>query len=215
MNLRAQYTPYAALVAIFFLIALDNTVAAETDNITYRPTAAGDLADTKALDSINEKTNQLLNTSLIGLKDCDLKKLHFAIKDTLAGGEVGKLEAWAIKNPSLKKVTVPYGESIYANAGLNTGSGGLFLMGIAPSLVLGGHSIGTDKLGHFFDQGYDYYEAIYVHHSDPGQTIESMGFDDENDVNGMKGNGIRSYADMATNFSGYLFWREVAGGTNP
>ncbi|MGK5083710.1 hypothetical protein WDW37_10440, partial [Bdellovibrionota bacterium FG-1] len=42
-----------------------------------------------------------------------------------------------------------------------------------------------------------------------------MGFDDENDVNGMKGNGIRSYADMATNFSGYLFWREVAGGTNP
>jgi hypothetical protein len=84
-----------------------------------------------------------------------------------------------------------------------------------PSVVINGHYVGVDKLGHFFDQGYAYYEEIYLRHKDPMTTIENYGLEDEDGGNGMASNGIRSYGDMAANFRGYLFWRDVAAGLNP
>jgi hypothetical protein len=92
---------------------------------------------------------------------------------------------------------------------------GVALLGTVPSLVLNGHYVGADKLGHFFDQGYDYYEQVYVKHGDAREIIEKLGPADENGLNGMMGDGIRAYGDLAANFSGYLFWREVAQGSNP
>jgi hypothetical protein len=137
------------------------------------------------------------------------------LKDALGGGIVGKLELWAINDPSVKKVVVPLQESVYADAGIKTGSFGLALMGVVPSFVVDGHYFGADKLGHFFDQGYDYYEAVYVKHGSVVDAFENMGLDNENGLNGMLGDGIRSYGDMAANFAGYLFWRDVVGGSSP
>lgn len=202
------------LVVALLFFAVDGT-ASEPDNFTDRPTDPKELADASALGMLNDKTNELLQTALTGVKGCDLRALHRSIQSTLAGGEVGKLEWWAMENPQLKKVVVAYDKSIYAKTGFRTGSMGLFLLGIVPSLTLNGHYVGADKLGHFFDQGYDYYEAIYVKHDDPFLSIENLGLTDEDGLNGMQGNGIRSYGDMAANFSGYLFWRQVVGGDNP
>jgi len=204
-----------AILGIAAIGSANDAFATETDNFTFRPTDPKDLADHSVLDAWNLKTNQLLNEAMTGLKGCDLKALHSAIKDKLGGGEIGKFEFWATKTPDLKKTTVLQSQSIYADAGLLTGSFGIAAVGIVPSYVVAGKYIGADKLGHFFDQGYDYYEAIYIKHQQAASTIETTGIQDEAGVNGMVGNGVRSYADMAANFSGYLFWRDVMGGTNP
>lgn len=211
-SFTARFAPI--VLALVFSSALSPLCSAsEVDNITQRP-AQGSPAwsDTTARDVLNAETEKALDG--VQLTSCDLRKLHMAVKNALGGGEVGKLEHWAIRENGLRKVTVPYNKSIYAGGGLTTGSGGLFLMGIVPSLLVNGHYFGADKLGHFFDQGYDYYEAIYVRR-DPSHSLETLGLEDENDINGMKGNGIRSYGDMAANFSGYLFWRQVAAGSTP
>jgi hypothetical protein len=198
--------------------------ASEPDNFTRRPTTPAELADTSALNALNAKTNEVLASVLPELKDCSLESLNLTVKNALGGGEIGKLENWADEEETLKKTVVPYSQSIYADAGImpstdtsllfGTRSIGLALDGIVPSVVLNGHYVGVDKLGHFFDQGYAYYEEIYLRHKDPVVTIENYGLEDEDGGNGMASNGIRSYGDMAANFQGYLFWRDVAAGPN-
>lgn len=189
--------------------------ASEVDNFTRRPTDPKEWEDRAALDTLNLKTNELMSQALAKVQGCDLRQLHRSVKESLGGGEVGKLEAWAIKHPGLKKVEVAYGESIYAEAGIKTASPGLVALGAVPSFMLGGHYVGADKFGHFFDQGFGYYEAIHLKYGDAARVIESSGLADEDGLNGMIGNGIRSYGDMAANFSGFTFWREVAAGPNP
>ena len=204
------------LFSILFL--LQSLLASEPDNFTDRPTRQTASQNPNALNTLNEKTNALLETTLLTTKGCDLKSLHLAIKSTLGAGEVGmigKLEIWAIESTALEKTVIPYSKSIYADAGLRTKSGGLFTMGIVPSVILGGHYVGVDKLSHFIDQGYDYFESIHVRNNDPVEVILKSGLEDEKGVSGMAGNGILSYADMAANFDGYRFWREVTSGPNP
>lgn len=207
-------TLWSALVLA--LLAAQSSFGSEPDNFTRRPTTVAELGDTSALNALNAQTEAMLASVLPGLTGCNLGNLNLAVKGALGGGEIGKLENWADEQSTLKKTVIPYAESIYAGAGLfSTGSIGLAIDGIVPSVVINGHYVGVDKLGHFFDQGYAYYEEIYLRHHSSVETIENYGLADEDGGNGMASNGIRSYGDMAANFQGYLFWRDVASGPNP
>jgi hypothetical protein len=215
--------PFFACIGWVFVAVASACFASETDNLTLRPNAA-ELADQEPRERLNLWTNEALDKVLLGLKDCDFKSLHLAVKDALGGGVIGRLELWATSNSSIHKLVVSKEDSIYAEAGLAPGfatgilgtrSLGISLVGIFPSVVVNGHLTGVDKFGHFADQGYAYYEDVYLRHAPEFTALETLGLEDELGFNGMVGNGVLSYADMAANFAGFLFWRNVVGGPDP
>lgn len=90
--------------------------------------------------------------------------------------------------------------------------------GIAPSINLSGHYVGADKLGHFFDEGYDYYHRwsrIRNNKDMDEEFILDNGLSAESNTSGFLTTKIYSYADTAANYSGYLFWRSATEGVNP
>ncbi len=70
------------------------------------------------------------------------------------------------------------------------------------------HLIGLDKIGHFFSQGWQYFELTEF----DGQTLEQAlewGREKEAGLFGYTTTGIFSYADLVANFNGWRFWNKV------
>ncbi len=71
-----------------------------------------------------------------------------------------------------------------------------------------GHLVGLDKVGHFFAEGWRYFEMI----EDDGETIDSAiewGREKEAGMYGYTSTGIFSYSDLAANLNGWRFWNKV------
>jgi hypothetical protein len=71
-----------------------------------------------------------------------------------------------------------------------------------------GICVGADKLGHFFDQGFDYFDVA----SKPGSTaagIENLGREMEMGVFGLGTTGVFSNADLAANRAGLQFYKDL------
>lgn len=85
--------------------------------------------------------------------------------------------------------------------------------GINSSINLGNTYIGTDKLGHFFDQGFEYYKRWTLNGSETDAA--NIGRSAENGMFGKMTTGIKSNADLAANFSGFQFWRKATEGSSP
>ncbi len=105
--------------------------------------------------------------------------------------------------------------------------------------------IGEDKLGHFLQVGYSMYYAVkmkqnphykdirktseklaevlakdykYLRHLDsvdPLEIISQFSHFQENNEWGLKATLVKSYADIAANYYGYLFWNELVDGKTP
>lgn len=82
--------------------------------------------------------------------------------------------------------------------------------------------IGTDKLGHFFDQGFDYFQkeftlagAKLTSNEEGLKKALDYGMSTEDGMFGLKSSGVKSYGDLAANYGGSLFWKELAAGDNP
>jgi hypothetical protein len=71
-----------------------------------------------------------------------------------------------------------------------------------------GHLIGLDKIGHFFAEGWQYFELT----DDDDITIEEAvewGRQKEAGLFGYTTTGIFSYADLVANLNGWRFWNKV------
>ncbi len=73
---------------------------------------------------------------------------------------------------------------------------------------INGHLIGLDKIGHFFAQGWEYFELTqYENYSIDkalawGKQLEAGKF-------GYTTTGIFSFADLVANFNGWRFWNKI------
>lgn len=79
---------------------------------------------------------------------------------------------------------------------------------LASSINLGGHYVGTDKLGHFFDQGWSFfneYKREPVESQKTRRAVAEM-LASEQGTYGLAGTGIYSFGDLSANLSGGLFW---------
>lgn len=79
---------------------------------------------------------------------------------------------------------------------------------VGSSAKIHGICVGADKLGHFFDQGFDYFEAA----SKPGSTasdIENLGHEMEKGEFGLGTTGVFSNADIAANRAGLKFYKDL------
>lgn len=85
-----------------------------------------------------------------------------------------------------------------------------------------GHRIGCDKLGHFFDQGQEYFKEAYKITGSQIAPIQNglqkaldHGKSQEEGMYGLSGTGVKSYGDLSANYGGLLFWENLAQSENP
>jgi len=71
-----------------------------------------------------------------------------------------------------------------------------------------GHLIGLDKIGHFFAEGWQYFELIHYDDYTIDQALE-WGRQQEAGKFGYSTTGIFSFADLVANFNGSRFWNKV------
>jgi len=137
---------------------------------------------------------------------CDSARLIDAVKSRFAGYLIGQLETFANESTAIDKVRVPFADSIYRDFDF-TESPAVALTGrLAVLLRVGGVYIGSDKLGHFFTEGYSYYE-LYLR-SGEAAAID-YGRLTEISFYGLLTTGIFSWADLAANLNGMRFWNEL------
>lgn len=82
---------------------------------------------------------------------------------------------------------------------------------LSPIVQVGGVLMGIDKLGHFLAQGFQYYERYQaLHRTLPeaarNRALRAFGHAQETGQLGIATGGVYSFADLAANWSGMLFF---------
>jgi hypothetical protein len=73
---------------------------------------------------------------------------------------------------------------------------------------INGYLVGLDKIGHFFAQGWQYFELTYYDEKTLDEAI-AWGRKKEAGMFGYSTTGIFSYADLVANLNGWRFWNRV------
>ena len=90
------------------------------------------------------------------------------------------------------------------------------LIFLSPTINMYGYYFGTDKIGHFFQQGQGYYK-MYMRYLAKGKSVEQAhaaivihGQRQEDSFFGTLLNGIYSNGDLSANYSGWKFYMNLA-----
>ncbi len=192
------------------------------DEVPNDSTAILDTEINRRLQSAIDKANAGFVGTAIGRKHCNSdqedarQQARFKLFDNLVDQlstdhPVGVIESFANQSKDVKKRKISMDESIYAEAKEEFAI--LKHYGITSVLSVNGNQIGADKLGHFLSQGY----SIYLQNRKRLNDEESIdaGIKDstsaEKSYYGLSKTGVVSYADMAANNDGYLFWKKLCG----
>ena len=113
----------------------------------------------------------------------------------------------------------PKNRGIYQDTNLKD-VGWVGVLGITPTIKVNSVLIGKDKLGHFICQGLQYYRE-YVRQIKNGATDEEakqkvleLGHELEMTSQGLTTDGVYSVADLAANWQGFTFWKNLFSGDN-
>ncbi len=83
---------------------------------------------------------------------------------------------------------------------------------VAPTFVVGGARFGGDKLSHFFRLGYRYWKKSLKEDSPEEGVARAVRYGTRTEIGhlGFLTTGIFSYADLAANYAGFLFFSRLA-----
>ncbi len=196
------------MLLLAFVFLVNTGRAAETDNFHGRdPSRVMD-----SLRPLDDFVNARLDEALTLANEksgCPTDGIHKAIKVKLGAMPFGQAENFADENKSVARVIVPKDQNIYTKKGALWDT--LAVPSCSPMIRLAGHWTGTDKLGHFFSEGFEY------HVRGKGSSLDAhrYGTTTEKGLFGAETTGVRSYGDLAANTSGFDFYSEVLGGSNP
>ncbi len=225
---------------LFFVQA--TSFATEVDNFTVRT------GFTDSRSWLNEKMNASLKEAAAETKTCDPFELHKALYKKLGGPLYAKIELWSAENPNVIKL--PIDRSIYRQISKKFVSN----FGLLPvpmktfytehNLMMNDVIFGDDKLGHFFQVGYDVFYAVRKKSDEKFKDARgaqekygdlrfgSRAFVKKSKLKGdalahalnqfleegqwgAKGPGVKSYGDIAANWEGYRFWNQLTEGPHP
>ncbi len=144
-------------------------------------------------------------------RGCDEDFLLYALKAQFLRPFRGQVEGWAENNPEVFKQTLKLSQSIYQdikiwqNPPVHLGK-----LGLASVFQLNGILVGSDKLGHFFDEGFEEFTRA---HKKGGSVDDALqyGVDSEEGFYGLATTGVNSYGDRVANFNGLRFWERALG----
>jgi len=201
-------------------------MAAEIDSVTPR-----NLKLDNSLVMINEIINQRLQEGINNANayreyieeideyldsnnDCDEDVLYSELRKaifqsyTIAWGLKGyELDLQLRSLLSRQSYSLSLNDSIYRDIDYLEGFS-LKLKELSDVVNIDGHLIGLDKMGHFFAEGWQYFELTRY----DGQSIEQAvewGRQQEAGKYGYITTGIFSFSDLAANLNGWRFWNKV------
>ena len=206
----------------------ENGFAAEVDSVTTR-----NIELENVIDSVNAIFNQRIQEGIENANrqpafvvdlndpaggdsdgDCDQEGLYTELRKAIYQSFTA---SWGLKgydlDLQLRELLARYSyslllnDSIYRDIDYIEGFS-LNFKELSDVVDINGVLVGLDKLGHFFAEGWRYFELT---HSD-GQTIEqalAWGRSQELGKFGYSMTGIFSYADLVANFNGWRFWNRV------
>lgn len=160
----------------------------------------------------NFRPGQSLQRALLRIRTCDQREASKILANVLAPAWTGNLETWVQGNRTLSKCEPPSSGNVFSGFSLND-SPVARLAGLTPVIRIGNYRLGADKLAHFMTEGYEYWLASL--RGANSREILQQGITEEEGGYGWSATGVKSYGDMAANYSGFMFWRNVFAGPNP
>jgi len=124
------------------------------------------------------------------------------------------------KNRLLIDKYKPKHRGIYKNTKIKD-VGWVGVLGITGTIKVNSVLIGIDKLGHFICQGLQYYReymkklAAGASENDANMAAIKFGHILEMESQGLKVDGVYSVGDLAANWQGFKFWKNMFKGDNP
>ena len=141
----------------------------------------------------------------------DIKILAQKVFERLGAGIISPIENFVENLPPAKRNRPPgdlagtkYQGAKFAKSFLSFGF-------VAASANVHGLCIGADKLGHFFDLGWRYWDALNKGFT--ANQIESLGRGSEITIAGLGSTGVYSNADLEANRAGFQFYTDLT--SNP
>lgn len=215
MNLFLSKT--AKRSVFFFLINIfvfQAGFAAEIDSVTPRNIK---LENSRA--SINTIFNQRIeegiqkaNAHQDGL--CDEEVLYTELRKAIFRSFTA---SWGLKGYDLDKqlrkllarqsYSLSLKDSIYRDIDYLEGFS-LNIKELSDVVNVNGHLVGLDKVGHFFAEGWKYFELTEYQEHTVDQALE-WGKEQEKGKFGYTTTGIFSFSDLVANFNGWRFWNKI------
>jgi hypothetical protein len=202
-------------VTIFFigLIFVGVLHAKETDNITGRYKQLEDSTD--ILDQeMNRRLKELEEEANDQKISCNKIRDFRILFHELNGDRffIGSMESWAEDEDKVAKRSTSAHDSVYEGV-LN--NGWIFnRLKLSSTIKVNGQLIGTDKLGHFLDQGFEFYTPYRTSGYDIDVAMRgSIG--SERTYSGGSSTGTISYSDSVANYHGIHFYHNLAEGQHP
>jgi len=193
--------------------------AYEVDNFTQRYSPLKDSREQMNLETNSRLADAAKKASKRSKGQCSSGDMEKAVNSQLGAVFVGAMETYAAESIKIDSHQ-PKKEHIYSHrtfAEKIMSFNMRTLAGLNSSVNLNGHYIGADKFGHFFDDGYDYLQISRKKSNYSEGVIEALksGIAKEEGIFGLATTGIKSYGDLAANYSGFLFWTQLTEGANP
>lgn len=199
------FTSFTCLISSMVLNF--NLNATEVDSFTTR--FSGQKDATSELSKITSEFLQKCIDSANRRAPGDVKKLYRICYKTLGGGTFwGNLESYISTTTRLDRRNVRKKDSIYAGVKFTEGPA-LFLASLGTTFKMGDFIVGSDKIGHFFEEGYTSYQVAFVKGKGLRNAIK-LGDHEENTFFGLYTTGVYSYGDLLADFYGIFFWKYLA-----
>lgn len=140
---------------------------------------------------------------------CDDQRLRDLLQKSLGGFFWTTFENEVIDSPLIDARVTPVCDSIYRDFTFCES----FVLKVVPLGAItriGDFYIGTDKYGHFLEEGYNFYNII---HKDKGTIEDAISFGEkgEREHFGLETTGIYSYGDLTADYDGLRFWENLVG----
>lgn len=216
------------LFVLMYVFALSAGPAAEIDSVTPRKVSLPN-----SLGAINAIINKRIEQGIknanaqdarelgqdepdvgANTKTCDVETLYTELRKSIFQSFTA---SWGLKGYDLDRqlrellvrqsYSLPLNDSIYRDIDYLEGFS-LNLKELSDVVRINGYLVGLDKIGHFFAQGWQYFEKT----EDDGESLLqaiAWGREKETGLFGYTMTGIFSYADLVANLNGWRFWNRV------
>ena len=228
--IRCSGTKKYILFILTSIFASQNCIAAEIDSITPRK-----IRLENSIAEINQIINQRIEKGVLQAneqqdyigeldefdefddtqetKACDEEVLYTELRKAIFDSFTA---SWGLKGYDLdrqlrkllsrKSYSLLLNDSVYRDIDYIEGFS-LNLKELSDVVNIDGHLVGLDKIGHFFAQGWQYFELT----DDEATLFDAMqwGRQYEAGMFGYTTTGIFSYADLVANLHGWRFWNRI------
>jgi hypothetical protein len=175
----------------------------ETDQYSHRLQPLADSAP--VLDAVVDRA--LARIAAGWHRTDDRERFAFEVYQDLGGVYwVDHIERFAMRSPEIDRLPRGGRHGIYAGAPVRA-SRVEAAFGIGATIRLAGALVGTDKLGHFFSQGFKYYKSYLAGWSEA--RILARGRFNERWIFGQLTTSVYSNADLVADYQGYRFYRSL------